>query len=216
MTFDDLRHEVYTTTMMLWEHDLIRLSAGNVSLHDGEGHVAITPARLRYDHMKPQDISIVDLNGNLIDGALKPSSETPMHTAILRAMPEVRGVVHTHAVHAIALAVAGVELPVICAEVLAIGGPVPVAPYACPGSAEAGDIAVEVFKSRPGLKTLMLRNHGMVAIGPTLYDAYESAYNFQTAAEIFSIASHFGTPTALTQEQIEEIYRVYRRPAPAK
>lgn len=209
MTFKELRQEVYDTTMMLCENNLIRLSAGNISKHDGEGHIAITPASLRYDRMKPEDIPITDLNGNIIDGERKPSSETPMHTSILREMPDIKGIVHTHSIYAIAFATTGVNLPVICVELLSVGGPVPVAPYACPGSAKAGEIAVDEFKSHPNLKCLMLRNHGLLAIGPTLYDAYQSAVNFEIGAEVFYRASQIGTPASFTNEQIEEIYRVY-------
>lgn len=216
MSFEELRKEVYETTMLLCENDLIRLSAGNISASDGKGHIAITPAGLRYDRMKPEDISIVDPDGNLVDGEHKPSSETPMHTAIFRGRPDVGGVVHTHSVNAIAFASTGVELPVTCIEILAVGGPVPVAPYACPGSTEAGEIAVAYFKERPQLKVLMLRNHGLVAIGKNVYDAYQNAYKFETGAEVYYRALGIGTPIVLTDEQIEEIYRIYRRPAPVQ
>jgi len=213
MKFETLRKEVFETTMMLCENGLIRLSAGNVSVHDGEGHVAITPAGLRYDRMKPQDVCIVDLNGKLVDGEHKPSSEMPMHTAVLREVSGVGGVVHTHSVNAIAFAVTGVELPVVCIELLAVGGPVPVAPYACPGTVKAGEVAVSILKSHPGLKCLMLRNHGLLAIGDTLYDAYQSAFNFEIGAEVFYRASRVGTPITLTDEQIAEVRRVYGMPA---
>lgn len=211
MKFETLRKEVFDTTMMLCENGLIRLSAGNISIHDGEGHVAITPAGLRYDRMKVEDISIVDLHGKLIDGEHSPSSETPMHTAVLRNMHKVGGVVHTHSVNAIAFASTGIELPVMCIELLAVGGPVPVAPYACPGSAEAGEIAVEEFTAHAGLKCLMLRNHGLLAIGETLYNAYQNAFKFEIGAEAYYRASGVGSPITMTEEQIDEIYRVYRK-----
>jgi L-ribulose-5-phosphate 4-epimerase len=213
MKYDVIRAEVFETILLLRESDLVRLSAGNISVRTHDGHVAITPAGLRYDRMKPEDISIIDLNGNLVDGVRRPSSETPMHTAVLREILEVGAIVHTHSVNAIAFATGGIEVPVICLELLSVGGPIPVAPYACPGSTEAGEIAVEIFKLRQNLKCLMLRNHGLLAIGQTLYEAYENAYKFETGAEVYYRALQVGEPVVLTEEQIDEIYRVYHKPA---
>jgi L-ribulose-5-phosphate 4-epimerase len=214
MNFNEMRTEVYDTTMLLCENGLIRLSAGNISVQDGAGHVAITPAGLRYDQMRPEDIPILTLDGDPVEGDLKPSSEVPMHTAVFRAMPEVRGVVHTHSVYAIGLASAGVDLPLTCIEVFLIGGPVPVAPYACPGTAEAGKHAVDLFRAQPGLASIMLRNHGLISIGKSLYDAYQASYMFEIGAQVYDIASRHGEPVALNQDQIDEIRRVYKIPAP--
>jgi ribulose-5-phosphate 4-epimerase/fuculose-1-phosphate aldolase len=212
MELRDLREEVFQMTMTLLEKDLIRLSAGNISLHDGDGNVAITPAGQRYDRMQAADVPIVDLQGNRRHGDQHPSSETPMHTAILRSLPEVRSVVHTHSKYAIAFASTGTEVPVICLELLAVGGPVPVAPYASPGSEQAGIACVEIFQSRPSLKCVMLRNHGLVSIGASLYAAYENAYKFETGAGIYHLSLAIGDPSPLTREQIEEIWRRYRKP----
>lgn len=212
MSLKTLRNEVFQTTMTLLENDLIRLSAGNISLHDGAGNVAITPAGQRYDRMQPEDIPIVDLHGNRRHGDLQPSSETPMHIAILRSLPEVKAVVHTHSKYAIAFGSTGTEVPVICLEMLSVGGPVPVAPYASPGSAAAGAVCVEIFQSRPGLKCLMLRNHGLVSIGASLYAAYENAYKFEMGAGIYHLSLGIGEPAALTTAQIQEIRSRYGKP----
>lgn len=209
--FSELRQQVYDITLKLCDADLIRLSAGNISARSESGHVAITPAGLLYDDMVPEDIVVVDLAGTVVDGARRPSSETPMHTAIYRSMPEVGGVVHAHSVHAIAFASLGMALPVVCIELLAVGGPVPVSPYVCPGTARNGEVAVEIFQSRPGLKSLLMRNHGMVAIGPDLGTAYQNAVKTETGAEIYKVALQVGKPEPMTEEQIDEIYRVYRR-----
>jgi L-ribulose-5-phosphate 4-epimerase len=214
MKFNEMRKEVFDITMMLCEKDLIRLSAGNISLHDGKGAVAITPAGLRYDHLTPDDIPIIDLDGNVIEGDRKPSSETPMHTAILRDVPGMSGVVHTHSPIAIALATVGIEVPRICIELLLVGAPIPVAPYTCPGTAKAGKIAVDIFNSRPLLRCLMLSNHGLISIGKDLYDAYVNAYNFETGADVFHSALQIGKPTPLSDKQLEEIFRVYNIPMP--
>jgi L-fuculose-phosphate aldolase len=209
MTYDEMRHAVYETTMKLYQRDLIRLSAGNISLHDGEGRVAITPSGLWYDKMTPQDIPIVDLQRNPIDGLRTPSSETPMHTAIYRAFPEIGGIVHTHSVNAIAFAMTGRELPPVCIELFSVGGPVPVAPFVCPGTDEAGEVATSMFAAQPGLRCLLLQNHGLVAIGASLERAFENASQFEIGAEAFFRGLLVGAPTALTEAQIEEIKQAY-------
>jgi len=209
MDFKAMRQEVYDTTMMLCDNGLIRLAAGNVSMHDGEGHVAITPTGIRYDKLRMQDIAIVSLDGEMVDGENQPSSETALHTTLFRKLPEIRGVVHTHSVYAIAFSTVGRELPVMCVEIMSVGGPVPVAPWSSPGASNTGNITVDVFKAHPGLKAVMLRNHGLVAVGSTLNNAYENATNFETGAQIYKTALDLGEPVALTDEQIEETHRVY-------
>jgi L-ribulose-5-phosphate 4-epimerase len=211
MDFMDLRESVYATTMRLAEAGLIRLSAGNISAQDAQGNIAITPAGMSYSSMRPSDITIIDFDGQVLDGRLKPSSETPMHAAIYRNVPNVGAVVHTHSVHALGFAASGAEIPVVSLEVLLIGGPVPVAPYACPGTAEAGRIASEVFASRPALRALLLRNHGALAIGADLEHAFQAAVNCETGAQICLAARQTGRePRSLSEDQIAEIFRVYR------
>jgi len=207
-----LRQEVHRVTMELCAVGLIRLSAGNISARDDRGNVAITPSGLLYSRMRPEDIVIIDRDGRAVDGQLTPSSETPMHTAIYRMFPEVGAVVHTHSVYAIAFASSGVELPVVCVELFSVGGPVPVAPYACPGSSEAARVACEALSARDGLKAVLLRNHGLVAIGEDLQQAFENAYKCETGAEIYHLALQTGRPPiALSPEQMEEIRGRYRK-----
>jgi len=198
--------------MDLCDVGLIRLSAGNVSARDQDAHVAITPSGMLYSIMRPRDILIVDLNGQVTDGHLKPSSETPMHAAIYSKLPHVAAVVHTHPPYVMAFATTGVEIPVICLEILSVGGPVPVTPYACPGSREAGMIASECFISRPALKALVLRNHGLVAIGENLEQAFQVSFNCEIGAQVYHIALQTGRPPVhLTGDQIAEIHQMYQK-----
>lgn len=214
MEFDNLRTQVYETAMRLCEAGLIRLSAGNISARDEPGHVAITPTSLLYTKMRPADIVIIDLEGRVVDGSLKPSSEVPMHTAIYRALPKVGAVVHTHSIYAIAFAASGAEIPPICLEILSVtgGGAVPVSSFAAPGSNEAGITASQIFSSRPTLKALLLRNHGLVSIGADLEQAYQMAYKCETGAQIYHLSLQTGKPPVpLSQEQIAEISATRRK-----
>lgn len=214
MKFMKLREQVYRTTMDLCEVGLIRLSAGNVSACQQASQVAITPSGMLYSIMRPRDIVVVDLDGQLIDGELIPSSETPMHTALYSRLPHVGAIIHTHPPYAMAFAATGVEIPIICLEILNVGGPVPVAPYACPGSRMAGLIASECFLSHPALTALILRNHGLVAIGENLKQAFQSSFNCEIGAQVYYTALQTGhPPVSLTEEQIDEIHQVYQKKA---
>ena len=111
MKYKSAREQIFETVMKANQVDLIRMSAGNISARIENGLIGITPGGIKYQNMKVEDISIVDLDGNLIDG-LKPSSETPMHTAIYRHLPEVKSICHTHSTFAITFAMLRRDIPV--------------------------------------------------------------------------------------------------------
>ena len=207
-----IRDQVLDTALRLCQDGLIRLSAGNISARMDDGLIALTPAGLLYSKMRPDDIAIVDSDGQLLDGGRPPSSESPMHRAVYRKLPAVGAVVHTHSIYAIALSVVGLDIPVVCLEVLLVGGPVPVAAYACPGTMQAGDVVSDLLADRSGLRAVLLRNHGLVAVGADLEEAYQSAVNCETAAQVYHLALQTGrSPVALSDEQIAEIWRVYKK-----
>jgi L-ribulose-5-phosphate 4-epimerase len=210
MQYRAIRQEILETVNKLCEAGLLRLSAGNVSARVAPGVLAITPSRLPYELMKPDDIVIIDTYGQKLEGKHRPSSETPMHSTILRLMPEVGAVVHTHSLHTMAFSATGTEIPVLTTETLGIGGPIPVSTYTRPGSDKTGQNAVDLFRERPELKCILLRNHGAIAIGPDLNSAYQNAYKLEIGAQVYYMALQLeNPPVALTGEQIEEIKTEY-------
>ena len=95
---EQLKQEVYEANMLLPKHGLITFTWGNVSGIDREkGLIVIKPSGVEYDIMKPEDMVVVDLDGNRVEGSLNPSSDTPTHIELYRAFPNIRGVVHTYA-----------------------------------------------------------------------------------------------------------------------
>ena len=131
MSHEDIKKRVYDATLNLYHVGLIRLSAGNISARIDDHLAAITPRSRLYDIMKAEDISIVSLDGKLVEGEFKPSLETPLHTAIYRELPEVGAVVHTHSIYAMTFAASEKPLPLLGVEALAARskGAVPVARY---------------------------------------------------------------------------------------
>jgi L-ribulose-5-phosphate 4-epimerase len=209
MTYQNIREQVYQTVMKALDNDLIRLSAGNISTRTEDGHIAITPSGVKYTDLIPEQIAIIDLDGRPIDAPLTPTSETPMHTIIMRHLPEVGAIVHTHSLYAMTFAVLGQAIPNINLETLVCGAPIPVAEWACPGTSDPGERLVELFQAKPELKVALLRNHGLVAIGKDLAEAYEIALDAEVAAQVYHQALQVGTPITLTDEQVAEVWRVY-------
>lgn len=208
MKYKSTREQLLETVVKANEVDLIRMSAGNISTCAEDGLVAITPSGISYRNMTIGDISIVDLDGNLVEGP-KPSSETPMHTAIYRNIPETCSICHTHSSYAITFAMLGEDIPLVNLELMVCGAPIPVAPWASPGTAKAGEVVVKIFKERPELKVLLLRKHGLVAIGSNLDHAFNMAFNAETGFRAYYQALQIGKPEPLTSQQFAEVKAAY-------
>lgn len=209
MKYQAIREQVFATVLKAVKSGLIRLSAGNLSARTEDGLVAITPTSIKYDALKPEQIALVDLDGRLVDAPCPPSSETPMHTAILRHLPSVGAVLHTHSPYAITFAALGEAVPPVSLELYMCGAPIPVAPWACPGTAEAGGVTVDLFTQRPDLKVCLLRNHGLVAIGRDLGQAYEFAYDAEVGMQIYHQARLLGRPEVIDAARAAQIRSVY-------
>ncbi len=208
--YDSVRREVHQTAMDAAEADLIYLSTGNVSARTIDGNVAITPSGVRYKHLRPDQISIVDENGNWVDSPCKPSSETPMHTYIYRHMPDVNAVVHTHSSYAIAFAMLGETVPTVNLEMFLCGAPVPVAPWTTPGTESAGMRVTELMQRQLGLKVVLLRNHGLVAVGETLEEAFDAAYHAEMGMKAYHLARQIGHPSAIAEKYVSRIKEAYQ------
>jgi L-ribulose-5-phosphate 4-epimerase len=111
---ENLKQEVFTANLDLVKHGLVIFTWGNASGIDREkGLVVIKPSGVSYDNMKPDDMVVLDLDGNIVEGKLKPSSDTPTHLELYKAFPEVGGIVHTHSTFATAWSQAGKPIPII-------------------------------------------------------------------------------------------------------
>ena len=217
MNYKQYRQQVYDTTMKLVAIDLIRLSSGNISVKCPDGNIAITPSGVTYDVLRPDDIVIMDMDTNLLEGDFKPSSEKHLHSEIYKVRPEVNAVVHTHSRYGIAFSSVQMEIPVINLEILVVGGPIPVAEFITPGTPEVGVEAARIFAERKELKALLMQYHGMVALGKTLDEAYQNAYKTETGAEIYHLALQTGREVKpLSKEQIEDIFNRYQKPKETK
>lgn len=205
----ELKKAVLATAQELVKSSLVSATWGNVSARDRDtGLVVITPSGMRYDTLNPEDICLVDLDGNVMEGRYKPSSETPLHTLIYRERPDIWAIVHTHSIFATVMAVLKREIPPVIAELaLGVGGNVPVAGFAPPGSQELARLALVGLGQG---NAVLLQNHGVVAVGPTLERAFTIAAIVEDAARIYVYASLIGTPTLVPQEVLSELFRSFQ------
>jgi L-ribulose-5-phosphate 4-epimerase len=185
------REEVVLFSRRLLAEHLVYYTAGNVSRRvDGDpGLYAVTPTSTPYDTLRPEDVVIATVDGEVVDGALRPTVEFPLHSALYRRRPEVGGVVHTHSPAAMTMAAFGWTLPpILTGFAEAAGGAVVTARYARPGSDELADAVADALADRGAC---FLRHHGLLAIGPTLARAYNAASVTEGAAEVYLRARQF-------------------------
>ena len=197
---------------LLWEtidemvkDGLVAGASGNASLQlqgRAEGAlVLITPSNRPYAQMGPEDLVVIDLGGEQVEGELMPSSETALHLKLYKTRPDIRVVVHTHSIFASVAAVAGMAIPPVVDEmVIKVGGSVEVAEYAFPSSEELAERACLALGER---NAVLLRNHGMVGVGGTLAEALEVCRLVERVAQIFVFASLLGKASPLPPEIIE-------------
>lgn len=192
MKCQEIRKIVVDAAKRANELGLIHGTSGNISMRDEKDEViAITPSGVEYDTMTVEDVCLVDLNGNVIEGKYKPSSETPMHTAIMRKRPDVRAVVHTHSLFATVMSMRGENLPRATVP-SNMYYPIPTTDcFALPGSEELADSAVRAI-GKEGNVTL-LKNHGLIAAGKDMDDAMTCAVYTEECAQVgyYAVMANF-------------------------
>lgn len=205
MKLENLRRGVARVARQLIESGLVTGTSGNVSVRTPEGDVLVTPSGIDYEVLEPEDVVLVDLEDKVLDGSLGPSTETPMHTGIYRARPEVGAVVHTHSRYATTLACLGWEIPPIhyMLTTLSDEGRIPLAPYATYGTEELAGYAGEALGENR--KACLLRNHGTITVGENPDEAFSRAVVLEEMAEIYYRARVAGEPVLLSPGQVEEV-----------
>jgi|YNPNPStandDraft_1061719.scaffolds.fasta_scaffold16375_3 L-fuculose-phosphate aldolase len=200
--YRDLREQVAEIGRRMYAAGLVVGTCGNVSARvPGENLFVITPSSMQYADIGPEDVVLMDMEGNALTEGRPPSSEAGLHRTIYRVRPDVGGVLHTHSTYASVLAVLRRPLPPILEElVIFLGGTVEVAEYGAAGSEELIEKTIKALSDR---SAVLLANHGAVSVGRDLQRAFDTALIVEQAAHIYLAASSVGTPTLLPQETIE-------------
>lgn len=194
MHLQTLREEVCRANIALREAGLITLTWGNVSGIDRDaGHVAIKPSGVAYEDLTPDKIVVVDLDGNVVDGDLKPSSDTPTHVRLYRAFESAGGVAHTHSMHAVMFAQAAREIPCLgTTHADHFYGAVPIARHLTQAEVEAdyeghtGDVIVERFAELDpvAMPAVLVAGHAPFTWGPSATKAVENSIALEAVARM--------------------------------
>ncbi len=191
--YSKMKRDVLRIAKKAFNEGMMAGTSGNMSVFCREqGTMVITPSSYDYRIMEEKDIVVIDLEGHVIEGWLKPSSEWKMHAEIYRHVDHLSAVVHTHSPYATSFAVLHKEIPVILIEMIPfLKGSLEVSPYAVQGSAEVGLNAVPILKRK---NACLMANHGVAAVGEDLDKAYLASVYAEDTAKIYHMALSVGTP----------------------
>lgn len=180
---------------------LTKGTGGNISIFNRElGLYAISPSGMEYDSMQPEDVVVMNLEDEVVEGTRRPSSEWGLHSIFYKNRQDIDAVVHTHSTYCAVLATNREELPPSSYLVAFAGKNVRCAPYASFGTPELAKAAYEYMEDR---KAVLLANHGLVAGGSTILKAFQVAEEIEFCAEVYVKARSIGTPVLLSEEEME-------------
>jgi L-ribulose-5-phosphate 4-epimerase len=190
---------------------LVQWTSGNVSerLPDGKSFI-IKPSGVSYDDLQPSMMVICDLNGNVLEGDLAPSSDTAAHAYVYKHMSSVNGVVHTHSNYATAWA--AIQEPIPCALTAMadeFGGDIPLGPFALIGNDDIGKGIVETLTGHRS-PAILMKNHGVFTIGKDAQSAVKAAVMCEDVAKTIWIAKTIGKIKCIDQKSIDSLYSRYQ------
>jgi L-ribulose-5-phosphate 4-epimerase len=213
MSLARVREEVYELHMELPKYELVVWTMGNISARDPDtGLIVIKPSGIRFEHLTPDNMVVVNLQGEVVEGSLKPSSDTASHCYIYREMPQINGVVHTHSRYATAFAALGKPIPCFLTGMAdEFGGEIPCGGFALIGGEEIGR---EVVACLAGSRSpaAILRNHGVFSVGHSAEAAVKAAVMAEDSARTSWLAlqlSSLGSPIPLAPEDLDRLHHRY-------
>jgi L-ribulose-5-phosphate 4-epimerase len=207
----ELRQIVAALHSELTQYGLVAWTSGNVSARvPGADLMVIKPSGVSYDELRADNMIVCDLDGNVIEGDLSPSSDTAAHAYVYRAMPHVGGVVHTHSTYASAWAARGEAIPcVLTAMADEFGGDIPLGPFALIGSDDIGKgIVATLTGSRS--PAVIMQNHGVFSIGKDARAAVKAAVMCEDVARTVHIARQLGPTVPIPAADIDRLHDRYQ------
>ena len=205
---DKLKDELVKLHLELPKNNLVAWTGGNISARDAEsGLVVIKASGIRYEEMGPEHMLVMDMNGALVEGGFKPSSDVYTHLYIYKHRPDVFGVVHTHSRYATAFAAVGQPIPcVLTAMGDEFGGPIPCGGFALIGDEAIGKVVIESIGASPAI---LLKNHGVFTIGKNAEAAVKAAVMVEDVAATVWMALQIGSPDVIPQEDVDKLHKRY-------
>ncbi|MFA5467740.1 MAG: class II aldolase/adducin family protein [Sphaerochaetaceae bacterium] len=199
-----LKSKVLSVAKQLMELKINPLTQGNISAREpGMDFIVITPHDFSYQDMVEEDLVVVDLEGNIVEGVRQPSSETPVHCAVYKAKPHVHGVIHSEPIYANAFGIINKPIePVFVNMAIDVGGAVPIMPFADSGNEDFGE---EMLKVMGEMNAVVWANHGLLTIGTTLENAFHCTVTVELGAKMYHLALLHGEPYRIPDEKISTL-----------
>lgn len=200
--YEVIRQEIIDMGVQMADSALVVGTWGNISARvPGENLVAITPSGVDYHKIAPQDIVILDMEGNIVDSDKKPSIESHLHLAIYNAREDVNAVIHTHSTYCTSMAIARKPIPAAAEDMVQIvGGDVRVSEYFLPGSIELANAAVRALEGR---NACILANHGCLGAGKDLKETLKIVSVVEKSAQATIFANIMGGVVELDQKDVD-------------
>ncbi len=207
MLLQELREIVWKCNLELPKNGLVKMTSGNISGRDRQsGLVVIKPSGYSYEEMTPADMVIVDMDGKVVEGRLKPSVDTDTHLYVYAHRPDVWGIGHTHSPYASSFAALGEPIPACLTASAMLGGEIPLGGYVAIGGAAIG---AEIVARIGSARAIIMQNHGVFTIGDSPKQATKMAVEVEEIAKITHLAMLRGQPIILTPEQLGETGDMY-------
>jgi len=200
---DEFRREICKTGHKMYAHGLVVACEGNISVRLDQNQILVTPAFVCKGYIEPENLLVTDLNGELLRGTGRPSTEMLMHLLFYRLRPDVRAVCHAHPPTATGFAAAGRALEdAVLPEVIIALGKVPLAPYGTPGTRE---LCAGLEPLATKYDAILLENHGVVTCGPNLDTAYQRLEIVERFAKILLVAEALGGPHIMSPKEVQKL-----------
>jgi L-fuculose-phosphate aldolase len=200
------KREIIQICERMYKKSLVASHDGNVSVRLDKKRILVTPAGKSKGFLKPQDMVIVNYQGKKLEGKLSPTSELPMHLFIYQKREDVQAVVHAHPPFATAFSLANISLKKnILPEMILSVGAVPTAPYATPSTSEVPESLKPFIDD---FSAVIMKNHGVVAWGKELEEAYQKLETVEHFAKIYFLAMTLGKADELTQADVEKLNKI--------
>lgn len=208
MLLEQLRDTVWKCNLELPKNDLVKMTSGNVSGRDPEsGLVVIKPSGVSFAELTPANMVVVDLDGRVVEGDLKPSTDTDTHLYVYARRDDVLGIAHTHSPYASSFAALGQPIPACLTTCGMLGGEVPLGGYAPIGGE---DIGQEIIDKIGRALAIVMQNHGVFTIGSSAQQATRVAVEVEDIAKITHLAMLRGQPILLAESQLDYMVNLYR------
>jgi len=206
-----LKEELVQLHLELPENNLVAWTSGNVSVRDPETNlIVIKPSGIKFPDLAPENMVVVDIDGNIVESNYKASSDTASHCYIYRHMSAVNGIVHTHSRYATAFATHNRAIPCITTAMAdEFGGDIPCGGFALIGGEEIGQVVVNTLKGSRS-PACLLQSHGVFALGTSAEKAVKAAIMTEDNAAIAWASTQMGEPLTIKQTDINKLYDRYQ------